>query len=68
MIHDQVAEDDKVTTRKSFHCTHTGEFFGMPATGKSVVMDVIDIIRLRDGKFVEHWNVLDWQSVMMQLQ
>lgn len=68
VIHDQVAEADKVTTRKSFHCTHTGEFFGVPATGKKVVMDVIDIIRLYDGKFVEHWNVLDWQSVMMQLQ
>jgi len=67
-IHDQVSEDDKVTTRKSFYGTHTGEFFGIPATGRPVVMDVIDIIRLRDGKFVEHWNVLDWQSVMMQLQ
>ncbi|MEP6847131.1 MAG: ester cyclase [Panacibacter sp.] len=68
VIHDQVAEEDKVTTRKSFQCTNTGEFMGIPATGKPVVMDVIDIIRLRDGKFVEHWNVMDWQAIMMQLQ
>ena len=68
VIHDQVAEADKVTTRKSFHATHTGEFFGVPATGKSVVMDIIDIVRLRDGKFVEHWNLLDWRSVIMRLQ
>ncbi|MFN8345614.1 MAG: ester cyclase [Spirosomataceae bacterium] len=66
-IHDQVAEGDRVTTRKSFYATHLGEFFGVPATHKPVVMEVIDIIRLRDGKFVEHWNVLDWQSVMAQL-
>jgi len=27
----------------------------------------MDIIRLKDGKFVEHWNVLDWQHVISQL-
>ncbi|MFN8352970.1 MAG: ester cyclase [Spirosomataceae bacterium] len=66
-IHDQVAEGDTVTTRKSFHATHQGDFLGVPATNKPVVMEIIDIIRLRDGKFIEHWNVLDWQSVMTQL-
>lgn len=66
-IYDQVAEGDKVTTRKAFHATHSGDFFGVPATGKKVVMDVIDIVRLRNGKFVEHWNVLDWHSVMSQI-
>jgi predicted ester cyclase len=66
-IHDQVAEGDKVVTRKAFHATHRGEFFGVPATGKPVVIEIIDIVRLRDGRFVEHWNVLDWQRVMAQL-
>jgi predicted ester cyclase len=66
-IHDQVSEGDKVTTRKSFYATHQGEFFGVPASGKKVVMGIIDIIRLRDGKFIEHWNVLDWQNVMSQI-
>ena len=67
IIHDQVAEGDKVTTRKSFHATHKGEFFGISATNKSVVMDVIDIIRLRNGKFIEHWGILDTQGLMAQL-
>lgn len=67
VIFDQVAEGDKVTTRKEFHATHKGEFFGIPASNKNVVMQVIDIIRLKDGKFIEHWNVLDWQHVMMQI-
>ena len=66
-IHNHVAEGDKVTTRKSFHATHKAEFFGVPVSNKNVVMDIIDIVRLRDGKFVEHWNVLDWQAVMMQI-
>ena len=39
-IHDQVAEVDKVTTRKTFHATHKAEFFGMPATNKKVIMEV----------------------------
>lgn len=67
IIHDQVAEGDKVTTFKSFHATQKGEFMGIPPTNKKVVMDVIDIIRLRDGKFMEHWSVVDWGNVMSQL-
>jgi len=67
VIHDQVAEEDKVTTRKTFHATHKGEFFGTPASGKKVVMEIIDIVRLRDGKFAEHWSALDWQNVVTQI-
>ena len=66
-IQRQVAENDFVTTHKIFHTTHKGDFMGIPATGNKVSMEVIDIIRLRDGKFVEHWNVLDWQQVVGQL-
>jgi predicted ester cyclase len=66
-IQRQVAENDMVTTHKLFHATHTGDFMGIPATGKNVTMEVIDIIRLKEGKFSEHWNVLDWQNVIGQL-
>lgn len=66
-IYEQVAEGDKVTTYKTFHCTHKGEFLGIPATNKSVNINVMDIIRLKDGKFIEHWNVADLGSVMRQL-
>lgn len=66
-IQRQVAENDLVTTHKVFHATHRGEFMGIPATGKQITMEVMDIIRLRDGRFIEHWNVLDWQQVMGQL-
>ncbi len=66
-IYDQVAEGDRVTTRKAFHATHTGEFMGIPATNKKVVMNVIDMLRLRDNRLVEHWGILDFQSVMAQI-
>lgn len=68
VIHDQVSEGEKVTTRKSFHALHKGDFMGIPATGKPVVIDVIDIIRLSDGKFTEHWAVVDMGSVIQQIQ
>ena len=66
-IQRQVAESDLVTTHKVFHVTHTGDFMGIPATGKKVDIEVMDIICLQNGKFIEHWNVLDWQHVITQL-
>jgi steroid delta-isomerase-like uncharacterized protein len=66
-IHDMVAEGDKVTTRKSFHATHQGPFFGVAPTGKTVQMSVMDMIRLHDGKFIEHWGILDLHGLMAQL-
>jgi steroid delta-isomerase-like uncharacterized protein len=66
-VHDMLADGDKVVTRKTFHGTHTGEFMGLPATGNAISVDVIDIVRVRDGKFVEHWNVLDTLALMRQM-
>lgn len=67
-IFDQVAEGDLVTTRKAFHGTHTGDFMGIPPTHKRVRIDVIDIIRLQDGRFVEHWGIVDQMGLMGQLE
>jgi steroid delta-isomerase-like uncharacterized protein len=66
-IRDQGAEGDKVWTRKTFHGTNDGEFMGTPPTGKKVSFDVIDILQLRDGRFVAHWNVVDALGLMQQL-
>jgi len=67
-IHDQIAEGDRVTTRKTIRGTHKGELLGVPATGQAVAIDVIDIVRLRDGKYVEHWGVNTLPSVLAQLR
>jgi predicted ester cyclase len=56
-----------LVTRKTFQGTHRGEFMGVPATGKHVVIDVIDIIRIADGQLIEHWNVLDMLGLMQQV-
>lgn len=66
-IHDQVAEGDRVVTRKSIHGTHLGPFMGIPASGKKTTIEVIDIVRVRDGKYVEHWGANNLQSVIAML-
>jgi predicted ester cyclase len=67
-IHDQVAEGDKVTTRKTLHGTHLGELQGVAATGQRVAIEVIDIVRVRDGRYVEHWGLNTLPVVVAQLR
>jgi predicted ester cyclase len=67
-IHDQVAEGDKVTTRKTIRGTHRGELFGISPTGKRIEIDVIDIVRLVKGRYAEHWGVNTLPSVLSTLR
>ena len=67
-IDDIVAEGDKVVVRQTWTGTHTGgEFMGVPPTGKSMSIGVIDIIRIAGDKFVEHWGQMDTMAMMQQL-
>jgi steroid delta-isomerase-like uncharacterized protein len=66
-LEDVLAEGDKVVVRWSNRGTHLADFFGVPATGRTVVVSGIDIHQLRDGKMSEHWDVVDIFGVMMQI-
>ena len=61
------AEGEMVWARLSATGTHEGRFMGMPATGRPVRVDVIDIVRVVDGRLVEHWGVADRLSVAQQI-
>jgi predicted ester cyclase len=63
----QVAEDDLVVTRKVLRGVHRGPFLGIEPTGREVELLVIDIVRLRDGRIAEHWNVVDLLGALGQL-
>jgi predicted ester cyclase len=67
VIHDQIAEGDKVVTRKVFHGTHRGELMGIAPTGREVQIEVIDIVRVERGQIIEHWNVVDRLGLLQQL-
>jgi hypothetical protein len=59
---------DKVVARARATGTHEGEFLGMPATGKRVDVQLIDIIRFGDdGLAREHWGVFDALGMLQQL-
>ena len=66
-VEDMIAEGDKVATRKTFHGTHEGEFMGIPPSGRSVSMGLIDIVRISEGRVVEHWSMGDSLGMMQQL-
>jgi predicted ester cyclase len=67
-LHDQLEEDDRVVTRKTIRGTHRGEFFGIAATGRSVEIQVIDIVRVREGRYFEHWGVNTLGAVLAGLR
>ena len=66
-ILEQVAERDLVTTRKRIKATHTGEIFGIPPSNKEVEINIIDIIRIQDGKYAEHWGQSNFDEVLKQI-
>jgi predicted SnoaL-like aldol condensation-catalyzing enzyme len=66
-VEDMIAEGDKVATRKTFHGTHEGEFMGIPPSGKTVTIGLIDIVRISEGMVVEHWSMGDNLGMMQQL-
>jgi len=65
---DILVDGDKAVARVQLTGTNDGEFMGMPATGKSVSVQVIDIVRFgEDGLAREHWGVFDQMAMMTQL-
>lgn len=66
-IHDQVAEDDKVVTRKTIRGIHVGEFFGHPPSEKKLELRIIDIVKLLNGQYIEHWRSWDMHDIVKQI-
>jgi steroid delta-isomerase-like uncharacterized protein len=59
---------DKTVTRARATGTQQGALMGMPPTGKSVDVKLIDIMQFDDaGKVREHWGLMDMFSMMQQL-
>ena len=46
---------------------HTGEFMGIPPSGKSINVAAIGISRIADGKSVEYWETFDALGMMQQI-
>lgn len=68
IVEDMIGEEDRVVTRWTLRVTHTGEFRGIPATGKRITITGIGIFRFsEEGKVVESWDSLDQLGMLRQL-
>ena len=47
--------------------THSGEFLGIAPTGKRVEIRYMDFWKVKDGKIVDNWVMVDFPHVMRQL-
>ena len=67
-VEDIVADGSKLVARVRYTGTQTGDFMGMPASGKSADVQLVDIFRFADdGRVAEHWGVIDLMTMMQQL-
>jgi predicted ester cyclase len=49
------------------HCTHTGEYQDIPATGKRIAITYIDIALIKAEKIVEEWVEFDMMNILQQI-
>jgi predicted ester cyclase len=66
-VEDAAADGDRAWFRIGAVGTHAGPFGEIPATGRRFRIDVIDIVRVVDGRIVEHWGVADRTSLAQQI-
>ena len=66
-VDDLIVDGDLVGIRNTWHGTQTADFYGIPASGKTVHVTSIGIDRVKDGQVVEGWGELDMIGMMQQL-
>jgi steroid delta-isomerase-like uncharacterized protein len=66
-VHDEVADEDNIVVRWTVRGTHTGNYFGIPATGKPFAVTGMNHWRIADGQAVEGWVSRDDLGLMRQL-
>jgi len=66
-IQDVIAGEDTVWVRVRGRGTDTGGVAGRPPSGRRIEVDVIDIVRFRDGLICEHWGVADRLGMLQQV-
>lgn len=66
-VDDEIVEGDKLVQVVTAHGTNNGSFMGMPPTGNSATWKEVHILRVVNGKIVEHTGIADEMSLMRQL-
>ena len=66
-VHQLIAEGDTVVEVFTASGTHRGDLFGVPATGRTLTLQGINVFRIADGRIVERWGRLDHLGLLQQL-
>ncbi len=67
-VEDSIIAGDKVVARMTFSATHTQPLLGIAPTGRRFTLRTIDIWRVENGKFAEHWDIVDYPGLQKQLR
>lgn len=67
-IDDMFGEGGRVATAFTLTGTHDGNLMGIPATGRSVSVHGVIHSRVRDGRIVEEWELIDEATLLRQLE
>jgi steroid delta-isomerase-like uncharacterized protein len=66
-IDELIVDGDRAAVATTIRGTHTGELLGLPATGRRLEVVGVDMVRVRDGRIVEHRGLTDTVGLMRQL-
>jgi steroid delta-isomerase-like uncharacterized protein len=67
VLDEVIAENDVVAVRYRWEGTHSGDFLGIPATGRRVAVRGMDFYRFKNGRVAEHWDNMDELAMLTQL-
>ena len=66
-IQDMATSGDTTWFRIRATGTNDGPLWGRPATGRPIDITVMDVMRVANGRIVEHWGVADRLAVLKQI-
>ena len=67
-VEDSIIAGDRVVARMSYSATHIQPLQGIAPTGRRFTLRTIDIWRVENGKFAEHWDIVDGPGLQRQLR
>ena len=66
-LHQLIAEGNLVVAELTISGTQTGQWGGVPPTGKRIQFDEIVILEIKDGKVIRQRGVADNLTALQQL-
>lgn len=62
-----VGQGNRLVKHWNFKGTHTGDFFGMPASGNKLNLSGTTMVTMKDGKIAKEQDFFDMMSMVSQL-